>query len=62
MIEGEGDPGLTIVAVWKMLEALGRESVACRRASPAADQTTCNVDNMDAPACILEHPRKNANS
>jgi hypothetical protein len=32
--EGEGDPGLTIVAILKMLEALGNETKACRRASP----------------------------
>ncbi len=56
MIQGEGDPGLTIAAIWKMLEALGSETKACRRVSPTADQTTCNVDNTNAPAHNLEHP------
>lgn len=32
-IEGEGNPGLTIAIIKKMLEALGSEAEACRRDS-----------------------------
>ncbi len=62
MSEGEGDPGLTVVAIWRLMEALGNVAAACRRASPAPYQTICNSYNLDAPAHSLDHLKESADS
>ncbi len=60
--KGNEDPSLTIVAIGKMLEALGNKAEAFRRASPTPSRTTCNADIMVPPARILEHLGESANS
>lgn len=52
--EGDGNPGLTIAAIKRLLEAIGSEAETCRRDSPVHYQTTRNADNMDALACSLQ--------
>ncbi len=53
--EGQGDPGLTIIATCKLLEELGSEVEVCRRASPAPYLTTRNADNLEANISSLKH-------
>jgi hypothetical protein len=40
VILGDGDPGLTIAAIRKMLEAKTNKAEACRRGSPLPYQAT----------------------
>jgi hypothetical protein len=55
MTKGRGDPGLTIAAIRKLLDALVSKAEACQRVSLAPYQTTQNSDNLDAYICSLEY-------
>jgi hypothetical protein len=48
--EGEGNPGLTIAIVKKLLEALGSDAETFTRDFLAPYQTTRNMDNIDSHA------------
>jgi hypothetical protein len=58
----EGNPGFAIATIKKILEALGSEAKACRRASPAHYQASRNADDMDAPMRSLEYLGESAQS
>lgn len=54
--------GFALATIKKILEALGSEAKACRRASPTPYQATRNADDMDAPMRSLEYLGESAQS
>jgi hypothetical protein len=55
MRDGQGKVQATISAIRKHLDTFGKEAENHKRKSPAPYQIICNVYNLDAPVCSLQH-------
>ncbi len=54
MRDGRGKLQATMKAIWRSLDAIGKEAESHRRESLGLSQTTRNMDNLDAPTGNLQ--------